>query len=229
MPAVTIYTNPLSPGTAQMPVFAAGDSQNWSLRFNDGQNFYNPTGVSMNIGYLRGLPDATYASAFKWVDRMNNQHVGSFAIASGIPSALTWDESPIGASGNFGAWLLKGRTPPSNGIRKVYVKYGGTGLSSIPALRFRGGVAETGQGATATATLGGGGGTTITGIAVTNGGRGYSVTDPPSVIITGDGTGARASITAGAAGIDAGGRILQITVNAAGTGYTTATVTIVDA
>ena len=227
MPLLTVYTDPLRPGICQTPIFTVGDSQNWSLLFNDGSNFYNPTGVSMKIGCIKGLPDATYSNAFQWVDRMNNQHTGSFVISSGLPGSLTWDEAPIGFDGDSGAWLLSGRVPPSNGIRKVYVKYGGAGISTAPALRFRGGVNETGQGATATATLGGGGGSTITAITVTNRGRGYSATNPPSVIITGDGTGGKAHVTT-TAGIDAAGGIIGITVDVAGTGYTAATVTIVD-
>lgn len=221
MPSILVYTNLLTPGNCQMPIYTVGDSQNWSLQFNNGSNFYNPAGVSMSIGFVRGLGDLTFGSAFQWVDRMNNQHTGSFAIAAGLPGSLTWDETPIGISGASGAWLLRGRVPPSGTIRKVYVKYGGTGTTTVPAVRFNGGANETGQAATATATVGAG---DVTAITVINGGRGYSSTNPPEVIITGDGTGAIWKVTT-----ITSGAIVTISKVTAGTGYTTATVTIRDA
>lgn len=221
MPSLLVYTNPLTPGICAMPVYTVGDDQNWSLRFNDGTNFYNPTGVNMNIGFVRGLGNLTYSSAFGWVDRMNNQHTGSFAIAAGVPGAITWDEDPIGVAGGNGAYLIRGRVPPSGTIRKVYVKYGGAGISTAPAVRFNGGASETGQRATVTATVSAG---DVSAMVVTDGGRGYSSTNPPEVIITGDGTGAVwkvQTVTTGA--------VISLVKVTAGSGYTTATVTIRDA
>lgn len=221
MPSLIVYTNPLTPGICQMPVYTVGDDQNWSLQFNNGINFYNPTGVSMNIGFVRGLGNLTYSSAFGWVDRMNNQHTGSFSIAAGVPSALTWDEDPIGVAAGNGAYLIRGRVPPSGTIRKVYVKYGGTGISTAPAVRFNAGCVETGQRAAATATVSAG---DVSAIAVNDGGRGYSATNPPEVIITGDGTGAVWRVTTITAG-----SIVTLTKVGTGSGYTTATVTFRDA
>lgn len=218
MPTLIVRTNPLAPGDCQVPVFAVGDSQNWTLKFFDGANYYDPTGVSMNIGYVKGLADNTLSSAFQWVDRMNNQHTGSLVIAGGLPNALTWDENPIGVFGANGAWLIRGRTPPSSRIRKVYVKYGGTGLTTASALRFNGGATLTGQQATATATLSG---TGVSAIVLTYGGFGYSI--PPQVVVTGDGTGARVRVAT-----VVNGAVATFAIDAAGTGYTTATLTFVD-
>lgn len=218
MPAINIFTNSQQPGTAQLPVFATSDDPNWQLTFSDGANLYNPGNVSVNFGYIKGLSNLTLPSAFQWVDRMNNQHVGSLVIAGGLPNALTWDEDPIGVFGANGAWRLRGRTPPSSRIRKVYVKFGGSGLSVAPALRFFGGASPTGQQATATATIAG---TAITAIAVNRAGFGYTAV--PQILITGDGSGASAHATIGTSG-----QISTIVVDAGGTGYTTATVTVVD-
>jgi hypothetical protein len=218
MPSIVVYTNPLAPGTAQIPVYAVGDDQNWQLKFSDGANFYDPTGVSMNIGYVKGLANGTYPSAFQWVDRMNNQHVGSFVMASALANSLTWDENPINVFGANGAFLVKGRTPPASRIRKVYVKYGGAGTTTVPALRFNGGATLTGQQATATATIAG---TAISAINLTYGGFGYSI--PPQVVITGDGTGAKVRVAT-----IVNGAVATFAIDSAGTGYTTATVTFVD-
>lgn len=224
MPALTVFTNPLSPGLCQLATFNVGDDPNWSLSFNNGSNFYNPGGVTMNIGYIRGLGNFAYSSAFQLVDRMNNTHTGSFTITSGLPSSLTWDETPIGVAGDNGAWLVRGRTPPSATIRKVYVKNGGTAISTAPAVRFDGGSTITGKGATATATVGAG---AVTAISITNPGQGYSSSVYPEIIITGDGTGATANINQAANSI-VGGKIMAITVVTGGSGYTTATVTFRD-
>lgn len=226
MPAIVIYTDPLANGNGQMPVYVVGDDQNWSLRFSDGTNVYNPGNVTLKIGYVAGLPDGTYANAFQWVDRLANQHIGSFSITAGVPSTLTWDENPIGVNGVDGAFLILGRTPPSSQIRKVNVVYGGTGLSTAPQIRFQGGASETGQQATGTATVSAG---DVSAIAVTNAGRGYSGANPPEVIITGDGTGAVWKVDdTNAAAVIAAGHIRGFVKVKVGSGYTTATVTIVD-
>jgi len=86
----------------------------------------------------------------------------------------------------------------------------GTAASSTTAIS-----AVVGQGATATATIGGGG---VASIAVVDHSSGYSTV--PNVVITGDGTGATATATV------VGGQVSVITVNTAGTGYTHATVPI---
>lgn len=217
---IVVRADPLAPGIAQLPVFSVGDNQNWSVQFNDGANLYNPGNVTMNIGFVRGLGNLTFGSGFQWVDRMNNQHTGSFVIAAGVPGSLTWDETPIGVAGDSGAWLIRGRTPPSGMIRKVYVKYGGTGLSTAPLLRFDGGVTTTGKGAAFTATVGTG---AVTAVTITNPGQGYSGSTFPELIITGDGTGAVFKVAT-----IVGGGIATVTAVQGGSGYTTATVTVRD-
>lgn len=219
MPALTIYTNPLFPGICQMPAWYVGDSQNWSLQFSDGVNLYDPTGVTLAIGYVKGLDNLTYSSAFRFVDRMNNQHVGSVVVAAGVPGTLAFDENPIGVEGNFGAWLLRGRIPPSGTVRSVYVKYGGTAISTAPKVRFDNGSTSTGKGATATVAISAGGIGTWT---VTNGGIGYSTTTPPEVVVFGDGTGGTATATVTA------GKVTSIATTTAGSGYTAATGVIRD-
>lgn len=69
--------------------------------------------------------------------------------------------------------------------------------------------------ATATVAL-----TTVSAIAVSDGGTGYDDDDPPSVVVSGDGTGATAVATV------ANGVVTSIAVTAPGTGYTAATVSV---
>mgnify|MGYP001611264350 FL=1 len=219
MPAIVIYTDSLKPGTAQLPVFTVGDDQNWSMQFNNGTNLYNPTGVRMDIGYIKGLGNQTFESAFQLVDRLNNRHTGSFVVTAGVPASMTWDERPVAVYGNNGAWLVKGRTPPSSAIRKVYVNYGGSGLTAAPAIRFQGGATATGFRATGTATLGAGG--IVASISLTAPGYNYSIT--PELIITGDGTPVAVFIPT-----MSGGKVTAFTSSVAGSMYTTATVTVRD-
>lgn len=221
MPAlITVYTDTKNLGIAQMPVYVIGDDQNWSLRFSDGVNIYNPVGVSMRFGYVGGLDNLTFTNAFDWIDRMNNRHIGSFVIAAGVPGTLTWDEDPISVLGGSGAWLLKGRTPPSSQIRKVNVVHGGSGLSAAPRVDFNAGWATlSGKGATGTAVLTT---QTVTSVTVTNPGHNYST--PPFVFFNGgggSGAQARATLTSG--------QVTAVSVLAAGSGYTsTPTVTFID-
>lgn len=219
MPALIVYTNPLTPGICQMPVYTVGDDQNWTLQFNDGTHFYNPAGVSINIGFIRGLSDLAYASAFQLVDRTNSVYTGSVTLASGVPGALTWDENPTAVFGGNGAYIVKGRLPGSQ-VRKVYIVAGGAGLSTAPSVLFDAGLTETGQGATATVAISAGGLGTVT---ITNRGRAYSATNPPRVIVSGDGTGGAAYVTTVTAG-----QIQAISVGSLGSGYTAATLQIVD-
>lgn len=220
MPDLIVYPDAQGNGRCAVPAFAVGDDRNWTLKFSDGVNFYNPAGVTMSLGYVKGLGNATYASGFQLVDRMNNQHTGSFIISSAVPGTLTWDENPISVNGDFGAWLIKGRVPPSSWIRKVYVKFGGTGITTAPIVRFNGGASSTGKAATATVSVSAG--VVTNSFVITNGGIGYSATTPPEVIVTGDGTGATATATV------VNGVVSAITLVRAGSGFTSATVTIRD-
>ena len=220
MPSINTYIDPLKPGRAQMPSFAVGDDPNWYLRFFNGNAAYSPLNVSMKLGFIAGLGNQSFPNAFTWVDRMNNQHLGSFAIAAGVPSSLTWDEDPLAVKGGFGAWLLSGRTPPASHIRKVYVTNKGAGASAAPVLVFNGGTTgSAGKGATATAVLTS---TAVSSVVVTNNGGGY--TETPIIIVSGgggSGCALRAVLTSG--------QVTSIVVTAGGTGYSTApTVTIID-
>lgn len=62
----------------------------------------------------------------------------------------------------------------------------------------------------------------ISSFTITNNGNNYFI--PPTVVITGDGTGAKATAV-----INTSGQITSLVVNTAGSGYTTATVAIVAA
>lgn len=212
-----------------MPTYALGDNQNWTLQFNNGQNLWAPGNVLVSIGYIKGLIDGTYGSAFAWLDRLNNRHVGSIVLSGGIPTPLTWDEAPIGVFGDNGAWLVKGRKT-SGGvlgqggtIRKVYVKYGGAGLSAAPAIRFQGGANVTGRGAK----IGAIGLTTgaISSIAVADGGYGYTLSNAPEIIITDSaGSGARAYVDTLLDGV-----ITHIAIQAGGSSYSSPSAAFRDA
>ena len=121
----------------------------------------------------------------------------------------------VGRLPGHGLEYVENRT----GINAITVSAAGSGYTSAPAVTFD---APTGAAtATAVATLGSG---FLSGkilkIAITSGGAGYSAA--PTVTIGGDGSGATATAEI------SGGIVKSITVNAngAGSGYTTAPVTI---
>ncbi len=211
MPAVLVYTNPLQPGICQMPVFSVGDATSWTLQFNNGNALYDPTGVSMNLGYVNGLENISYPQSFQWVDRMNNRHTASFAVAAGVPGSLTFDDTPIFVGGGNGAWLLRGRIPPSTQIRKVYLDSTGVGFAQPPAVGFDTGGGP-GSGAAATAVIEGRDGG-IQSISVTNQGSLY--TSAPGVFIVPNVAGSGAAATA----IIANGFVVLIIVTNPGVGY----------
>ena len=66
-------------------------------------------------------------------------------------------------------------------------------------------------------------GDAVSGITITDGGSHYKQGTPPSVTITGDGTGATATATVSSTGIVNG-----ITITSGGTGYTTAPTVVID-
>jgi hypothetical protein len=215
---IVVYTDPLKPGTAQLPVFTVGDDQNWTLLFSRDGSLYDPGAVYVRIGFLGGLLDGTYASAFEFIDRGNNRHIGSFAVASAVPGSLTFDEDPIGVFGGDGAWRLQGRIP-SGAVRKVYVINGGGGRSDVPRLVFKGGApTATGQRASGAVALSGG---TVTSATVTDSGSDYSVA-PRVRVVGGGGAGAilRANLT--------NGKVETITDIAAGSGYSGAGLEVED-
>jgi hypothetical protein len=111
MPEITIYTNDgdCANGVAEINPFTVGDAtDDWTLKFNDGNDFYSPSNVTMRVGHANGLPDGTYSNAFKWVDRTDNQSTGSIVVSSGVP-ALTFDIDPVGGVvGTDGVYILRG-------------------------------------------------------------------------------------------------------------------------
>jgi len=111
MPEITIYTNDgdCANGVAEINPFTVGDAtDDWTLKFNDGNDFYSPSNVTMRVGHANGLPDGTYSNAFTWVDRTDNQSTGSIVVSSGVP-ALTFDTDPVGGVvGTDGVYILRG-------------------------------------------------------------------------------------------------------------------------
>lgn len=209
---ITVYTDPLKPGTCQFGVFTVGDDQNWSFQFSDGTNLYNPTGVRINIGYIKGLGNGTFTNAFQWIDRMNNRHTGSFVMTAGIPSSLTWDEDPLEVNGDFGAWLIKGRTPPSRSLRKIYINDPGSGYAAAPSVIIPPAIPN----AQATGSIIWHN-STVVGVNITNGGFGY---DTVPTVIFGASTGTLPTGTA----IIRGGSVVGVTMTGNGSSLPNTTV-----
>ena len=111
MPEITIYTNDgdCANGVAEINPFTVGDATDeWTLKFNNGTNFYSPSNVTMRVGHVNGLPDGTYNNAFKWVDRTDTASTGSISVSSGVP-ALSFDSNPAGGVvGANGVYILRG-------------------------------------------------------------------------------------------------------------------------
>jgi hypothetical protein len=147
MPSFTIYTESDRPGTAEVPPFVLGDPTTCNLRFErpDG-TYYVPTSVSVKIGYLSGLPDGTYANAFKWSDRTGIESTGSITVTSGVPT-LSFSPTPAnGVVGTDGVYVVRGNVP--NGIISgftiandtVALRYGSTLSLTSPVLFYVNGV-----------------------------------------------------------------------------------------
>jgi len=111
MPEITIYTNDgdCANGVAEINPFTVGDAtDDWTLKFNDGNDFYSPSNVTMRVGHTNGLPDGTYNNAFKWVDRIGAESLASINLANGVPT-LTFDTDPVGGViGTDGVYILRG-------------------------------------------------------------------------------------------------------------------------
>lgn len=211
MPTITVYTDPLQPGICQMPVFTVGDSTAWTLLFNNGSAYYDPGSVSVRLGYVTGLENISYPSAFRFVDRLNFQSVGSFSIAAGVPGSLTWDTAPSYIEGMNGAYLIRGMRSGTNfgSIRTIYPinpnlpsslaflttavssgTYAEVGAITITDQRqmvVSGAVTNPGSGYTSQPTVnfsGGGGGTGAAATAIING-QGFVT----AIVITNQGSG----------------------------------------
>jgi hypothetical protein len=111
MPEITIYTNDgdCANGVAEINPFTVGDAtDDWTLKFNDGNDFYSPSNVTMRVGHTNGLPDGTYNNAFKWIDRTGAESLASINLANGVP-ALTFNTDPVGGVvGTDGVYILRG-------------------------------------------------------------------------------------------------------------------------
>ena len=119
MPEIIVYTNDgdCANGVAEIQPFTTGDATDeWTLRFNNGTDFYAVSDVTMKVGHVNGLPAGTYNDAFKWTDRADNVSIGNIVIsAAGVPT-LTFDTStsplsnpPLGGVvGTNGVYILRG-------------------------------------------------------------------------------------------------------------------------
>jgi hypothetical protein len=143
MPEITIYTNDgdCANGAAEINPFTVGDATDeWTLKFNNGTDFYSPSNVTMRVGHTNGLPDGTYSNAFKWFDRSDNQSTASIGVSSGVPT-LSFDANPVGGVvGTNGVYILRG--PQLDGaITSIQIVDGGSfdtesGYSTQPVLEI---------------------------------------------------------------------------------------------
>ena len=134
MPEIIIYTNDgdCANGVAEIQPFTTGDSSDWTLRFNNGTDFYEVDNVSMRVGHTNGLPQGSYNDAFKWSDRAGNVSIANIAIsAAGVPT-LTFDTStsplsnpPLGGVvGTNGVYVLRGADLDGS-ISSASIEYAG--------------------------------------------------------------------------------------------------------
>ncbi len=111
MPEITIYTNDgdCANGVAEINPFTVGDATDeWTLKFNNGTEFYSPSNVTMRVGHINGLPAGTYSNAFKWTDRAGSESIGSIDVTNNVPT-LTFNTNPAGGViGNNGVYILRG-------------------------------------------------------------------------------------------------------------------------
>jgi hypothetical protein len=190
MPEITIYTNDgdCANGVAEINPFTVGDATDeWTLKFNNGTNFYSPSNVTMWVGDTNGLPDGTYNNAFKWVDRTDNQSIGSIIVSGGVP-ILSFDSNPVGGVvGANGVYILRG--PELDGaITSIEVKSSGSGLFPRKALTidgtrlgllgnsssFVGPVINQSPSGTSYASADAGTGTTVSSVTIITGGSGFT-------------------------------------------------------
>ena len=142
MPEIIVYTNDgdCANGVAEIQPFTTGDSSDWTLRFNNGTDFYAVSGVTMRVGHVNGLPDSNYVSAFKWSDRKGTESTANIVVAAGVPT-LTLTPAPVGGSvGTDGVYILRG--PELDGsITSIQVLNSGsfdtqTGYTATPILEI---------------------------------------------------------------------------------------------
>ena len=131
MPEIIVYTDSgdCANGVAEVQPFTTGDATDeWTVRFNNGTDFYAVSGATMRVGHVNGLPDGSYGNAFKWTDRAGTSSTATIAVTSGVPS-LSFDANPAGGLvGTDGIYILRG--PDLDGsISNVVVRDGGAGYS----------------------------------------------------------------------------------------------------
>jgi len=117
MPTITVFTDDdnLANNVAEYKPFTVGDATDaWTLKFNNGTSFFAPSGVSMRVGHVNGLPNGTYNSAFTWTDRYDNDYTPNITVSGGIPaiSGTPTNGSSIGGSG---VYILNGEEPTNVG------------------------------------------------------------------------------------------------------------------
>lgn len=117
MPTITVFTDDdnLANNVAEYKPFTVGDATDaWTLKFHNGTSFFAPSGVSMMVGHVNGLPNGTYNSAFTWTDRYDNDYTSNITISGGIPSisGTPTNGSVIGGSG---VYILNGEEPTNVG------------------------------------------------------------------------------------------------------------------
>lgn len=117
MPTITVFTDDdnLANNVAEYKPFTVGDATDaWTLKFNNGTSFFAPSGVSMMVGHVNGLPNGTYNSAFTWTDRYDNDYTPNITVSGGIPSisGTPTNGSSIGGSG---VYILNGEEPTNVG------------------------------------------------------------------------------------------------------------------
>tara|TARA_R110000822_G_scaffold65082_1_gene159309 strand:+ start:1237 stop:2277 length:1041 start_codon:yes stop_codon:yes gene_type:complete len=112
MPEIIVYTNDgdCANGVAEIQPFTTGDATDeWTLRFNDGTDFYSVSNVTMRVGHVNGLPAGTYNSAFKWSDRRGTESTANITIsAAGVPSLSISPTPSGGLIGTNGVYILRG-------------------------------------------------------------------------------------------------------------------------
>ena len=131
MPEIIIYTDDgdCANGVAEIQPFTTGDATDeWTLRFNNGTDFYAVSNVTMRVGHVNGLPDGTYNSAFRWSDRVGTESVANISVANGVPN-LQFNSNPAGGLvGTNGVYILRG--PALDGsISNVVIQDGGFGYA----------------------------------------------------------------------------------------------------
>jgi hypothetical protein len=190
MPEIIIYTNDgdCANGVAEINPFTVGDATDeWTLKFNNGTNFYSPSNVTMRVGHVNGLPDGTYNNAFKWVDRADNESTGSITVSGGVP-ALSFNSNPVGGVvGANGVYILRG--PELDGaITSIEIKSPGSTLFPYKALTIDGTrlgfvgysvtrldpVVNPSPSGTSYASADAGSGSTVTSVTLITGGSGFT-------------------------------------------------------